>query len=145
VFANNPGPQTADLQQWVNSSNVIAGSVDADGDFTVKSLTTAGNVTSTATVSGLVVNGGTGTFGNLQSGTATTPAPGGGGGTSTVNVIFPIAFGSTPNITITPNSSIDFSVNTMDFSITTKSTTGFTIQCYRTSNFATNFEWIAHK
>lgn len=33
IFAANPGPQTADLTQWVNSSNVVAARVTASGEM----------------------------------------------------------------------------------------------------------------
>lgn len=33
VFAANPGPQTADLQQWVDSSNTIVARIDKTGSF----------------------------------------------------------------------------------------------------------------
>lgn len=41
-FAANPGPQTADLTQWVNSSNTIVGRVDKDGNATFNNIAASG-------------------------------------------------------------------------------------------------------
>lgn len=85
------------------------------------------------------------TAANFASGTAQTPAPGGVPAQTSVAVAFPAAFPSTPNVQITPNSgAANLNTSNIRWAITGKSTTGFTINCWRDTNAATNFEWFAH-
>lgn len=85
------------------------------------------------------------TAANFASGTAQTPAPGGAPAQTTVNVTFAAAFPSTPNVVLTPNSaSANLNTANIRWAVTAKSTTGFTINCWRDTNAATNFEWFAH-
>lgn len=82
---------------------------------------------------------------NIASGTAQTPAPGGVPAQTSVAVSFAAAFPSTPNVQITPNSgAANLNTSNIRWAITNKSTTGFTINCWRDTNAATNFEWFAH-
>lgn len=85
------------------------------------------------------------TAANIASGTAQTPAPGGVPAQTSVNVTFAAAFPSTPNIVVTPNSgAANLNTSNIRWAVTNKSTTGFTINCWRDTNAATNFEWFAH-
>lgn len=85
------------------------------------------------------------TAANFASGTAQTPAPGGAPAQTSVAVNFATAFPSTPNVQITPNSAAaNLNTSNIRWAITNKSTTGFTINCWRDTNAATNFEWFAH-
>lgn len=85
------------------------------------------------------------TAANIASGTAQTPAPGGAPAQTSVNVTFGTAFPSTPNVQLTPNSgAANLNTSNIRWAVTNKSTTGFTINCWRDTNAATNFEWFAH-
>lgn len=85
------------------------------------------------------------TAGNLQSGTAQTAAPGGAPAQTSVAVAFPVAFTSTPVVVVTDNSAAaNLNTSNIRWSVSGKSTTGFTINCWRDTNNATNFEWIAY-
>lgn len=95
--------------------------------------------------SGNVAAAGAVTAANFASGTAQTPAPGGAPAQTTVNVTFATAFPSTPNVQLTPNSaSANLNTANIRWAVTNKSTAGFTINCWRDTNAATNFEWFAH-
>lgn len=84
------------------------------------------------------------TAGSQASGTAQTPAPGGSPAQTSVNVAFGKTFSAIPSIQLTPNSgSTDLNAANIRWAVTNKSTTGFTINCWRSTNFATNFEWWA--
>lgn len=80
---------------------------------------------------------------NLRSGTAQTPAPGAGGGTSTVNVNFSDAMDATPRVTLAPVSTVDPATVTIRAYVDNVTTAGFTIRCFRSTNSATNFGWVA--
>ncbi len=80
---------------------------------------------------------------NLRSGTAQTPAPGAGGGTSTVSVSFSNAMDATPRVVITPASTVDPGTVTIRAYVDSITTSGFTIRCFRSTNSATNFSWVA--
>lgn len=87
---------------------------------------------------------GTGNFVNHQSGSATAPAPGGAPAQTTVNVIFPAAFGATPTVQITPvSTAANLNTTNIRWAVSNKSTSGFTINCWRDTNFATIFDWSA--
>lgn len=102
--------------------------------FSVPSVVTTGSVTVGDSV----------TADNMRWGTAQTPAPGGAPAQTTVNVNFANAMPNTPRVVLTPDSSAaDLNVANIRWATTGESTTGFTINCWRDTNFATNFNWIA--
>lgn len=154
VFGRNPG-QTGDLTQWVDASNVIRCIVDSTGKLTANGLTSStlgltGALTSSSTASfsgsvtgGSVVTAGSVTAGNIKAQQSTTPAPGGTGGTSTVNVTFSTPMPNTPRVTITPNTTVDPATINIQGYVDNVTVNGFTIRCFRSSNSATNWMWIA--
>lgn len=79
-------------------------------------------------------------FRNLQSGTAKVTVKK-ANVTSTVNVTFPQAFTKTPKVVITPVSTAPGKVSVGVSNITT---TGFTVNLYRTNAVDTTIKWIAH-
>jgi hypothetical protein len=82
--------------------------------------------------------------GSQAAGTAQTPAPGASPGQTSVNVSFGKTFSAVPSVLLTPNSgSADLNNANIRWAVTGKSTTGFTISCWRDTNNATNFEWFA--
>jgi hypothetical protein len=82
--------------------------------------------------------------GSQAAGTAQTPAPGGAPGQTSVNVSFGKTFSAVPSVQLTPNSgSTNLDTANIRWAVTNKSTTGFTINCWRDTNNATNFEWWA--
>jgi hypothetical protein len=83
------------------------------------------------------------TAGNLEWGTAQTPAPGVGGGTSVVSVAFAKTFPATPRINITPVTTVDPGTVTIRAYVDNVTTTGFDIRNFRSTNSATNFAWNA--
>lgn len=85
------------------------------------------------------------TAANIFSGTAQTPAPGGAPAQTSVAVAFPAAMPAVPNVVIAPNTSAA-NLNTTNIrgAVTGKTVNGFTINCWRDTNFATNWEWHAH-
>ncbi|WP_371591259.1 hypothetical protein [Streptomyces sp. NBC_00470] len=98
-----------------------------------------------------VTEAGTGTFAgsvvaaNIASGTAQTPAPGGAPAQTSVAVNFAAAFPAVPVVTLTPNSAAaNLNTTNIRFAVTGKTVNGFTINCWRDTNAATNFEWHAH-
>ncbi|MFB7375596.1 hypothetical protein ACFC0D_37890, partial [Streptomyces sp. NPDC056222] len=84
------------------------------------------------------------TAANLQGGQASTAAPGAGGGVTSVNVVFPTPFPSTPAVTIDPRSAADPSGTVIRGYVDSVTTTGFTIRAYRSTNALTNWSWIAY-
>jgi hypothetical protein len=83
------------------------------------------------------------TTGNTAWGTAQTPAPGVGGGTSVVSVAFGKTFPATPRVTITPVTTVDPGTVTIRAYVDNVTTTGFDIRNFRSTNSATNFSWDA--
>ncbi len=83
------------------------------------------------------------TSGNTEWGTAQTPAPGVGGGTSLVSVTFAKTFPATPRITIAPVTTVDPGTVTIRGYVDNVSTTGFDIRAFRSTNSATNWSWDA--
>jgi hypothetical protein len=84
------------------------------------------------------------TAGSQAAGTAQTPAPGASPGQTSVNVSFGKVFSAVPSVQLTPNSgSTNLDTANIRWAVTNKSTTGFTISCWRDTNNATNFEWWA--
>jgi hypothetical protein len=85
---------------------------------------------------------------NIRHGTATVPAPGTGGGVSSVSVTFANPNGvnsmtGTPAVTITPSTPANPETTTIRAYVSARSSTGFTIQCYRSTNNTTSFSWVA--
>lgn len=90
---------------------------------------------------------GSATSDNERHGTAQTPAPGAGGGTSTIVVNFADAMPATPRVTITPVTTVDPNPTggvTIIGYVDAVSTAGFTIRAYRSTNAATNWSYNAH-
>ena len=83
------------------------------------------------------------TASNLAVGTAQTPAPGAGGGTSTVAVSFGKTFASAPSVVISPRTTVDPATVTITGYVDSITTTGCTIRAYRSTNSATNWSWWA--
>jgi len=84
------------------------------------------------------------TSGNMRWGTAQAPTPGGSPGQTFVTITFDTPMPATPVVTVTANSASTNLDNTnIRWSVANKSTTGFTINCWRDTNAATNFEWFA--
>lgn len=84
------------------------------------------------------------TAGNVESGTAQTPAPGGVPAQTSVAVLFSKTFTAVPRVQLTPNSnSANLNTANIRWAVTNKTTAGFTINCWRDTNNATNFEWEA--
>lgn len=81
--------------------------------------------------------------GNGDHGTAQTPAPGVGGGTSTVAVSFSKTFPNTPRVVISPVTTVDPGTVTIRAYVDSITTTGFTIRNFRSTNSSTNFSWAA--
>lgn len=74
----------------------------------------------------------------IQSGTIATSS---GTGTQTATWIFGRPFAGTPNITLTPVTTVP--QNLSNIAVTSVSATGFTIRVDRTSSPSTNVAWIA--
>lgn len=84
---------------------------------------------------------------NERHGLASTPAPGVGGGTSTVNVVFTDPMPATPRITISPVTTVDPNptggVAIIGY-VDNVTVNGFTIRAYRSTNSSTNWAYNAH-
>ncbi|UQA91628.1 H-type lectin domain-containing protein [Streptomyces halobius] len=81
---------------------------------------------------------------NMRAGRAQTPTPGASPAQTSVAVTFTTAMAGTPRITATPNSvSTDLNNSNIRWAIAGESATGFTINCWRDTDAATNFDWIA--
>jgi hypothetical protein len=84
------------------------------------------------------------TGGNMRWGSNQTPSPGGAPGQTWVSVVFNTPMPATPRVVCTPDSSsADLNASNIRWATTDESTTGFTINCWRDTNAATNFNWIA--
>lgn len=83
------------------------------------------------------------TTANMEWGTAQTPAPGAGGGTTSIDVDFEKTFPATPRVMITASSTADPGTVTIRGYVNSESNAGFTITAYRSSNAATNWRWWA--
>ena len=90
----------------------------------------------------LIVTG-TVTATNIRAGSASTPAPGAGGGTTTVAVVFSSPMSATPTVTIDPRTTVDPATVDIKGYVDNVSTTGFTIRAYRSSNSATTWAYQA--
>lgn len=144
VLYDTDGLTYADL--LLSSGGVNVGNPRAR--LLLESTTAAGNANAYVTGDGanlcnLDVDG-LMTAGNVRSGTAQTPAPGGVPAQTSVVVNFATAMQGTPRVTATPNSAAaNLNTTNIRHAVTGVSTTGFTINAWRDSNFATNFDWVA--
>lgn len=85
------------------------------------------------------------TAANIKSGTAQTPAPGGAPAQTSVAVAFGTAMPAVPRVVVTPNSAAaNLDTSNIRWAVTNVTVNGFTINCWRDTNNATNFEWFAH-
>jgi hypothetical protein len=117
LFGSGPGAAA-----WDTSILMSAERVDVSDDLTVGDSLTAGN---------------------MRWGTAQTAAPGAGGGTTTVTVTFTDATPATPRVVCFPVSTVDPGTVTIRGVVDNVSSTGFDIRCYRSTNSATNWAYIA--
>lgn len=112
---------------------------DSDGtpgaQAAIEALANGNNVT--FTVGGPIITT------NLRSGTAVTPAPGVGGGTSTVSVLFAVPMSGTPRVSLTAASAADPSITTMRAYALNISSTGFDIAGYRSNDSSTTWMYTA--
>lgn len=84
---------------------------------------------------------------NLTSGTVQTPAPGGVPAQTSASIVFgtPFPAGTTPRVVLTPNSTAaNLNTSNIRHAVTAVSNTGFTVNCWRDTNNATNFDWVAY-
>lgn len=129
--------QTAHIELFGGGPSTTATAIHLDADEI--------DVTGFALVTGNTEVTGSVKARNIASGTAQTPAPGGVPAQTSVTVTFATAFTATPVIVLTPNSAAaNLNTTNIRYAVTGKSTTGFTINCWRDTNAATNFEWHAH-
>ncbi len=120
----------AQIRFWIanGSSDTIATFSKAQADFDVD----------------VSVSGGSLTASNMAWGSAQAPAPGGSPAQTSVNVTFATALPNTPRVVVTADTaSSDLNSSNIRWATTGESTTGFTINCWRDTDFATNFNWIA--
>lgn len=91
--------------------------------------------------------GGALTAGNIRRGVATAPAPGTGGGTTSIDVTFSTPMTGVPSVVITPSTTVDPAPSPTGVDIrgyvTNRTTSGFRITCYRSTNASTSWSWIA--
>lgn len=119
--------------------------VDADSAHTGNLLRLQLNAVDQAVISGAgnLTLAGALAADNVRHGTAQTPAPGAGGGTSTVNVSFANAMSGTPRVTIDPVTTVDPATVDIKGYVDSVSSAGFTIRAYRSTNSATNWSYTA--
>lgn len=102
------------------------------------------DVSLTRSAAGVLNVSGSLTTDNIRQGTAQTPAPGGVPAQTSVTVTFADPMNGTPAVVVTPNSTAaNLNSSNIRWAITNRSSTGFTINCWRDSNSATNFEYVA--
>lgn len=155
VGGSNVG-YTGNLTQWVGPANNVvaqvnqAGNINTLGTLSVSGATSlqstsATSLTSTGTVSGATVQSTGKVIGqNIRAGTTSTPAPGGAPAQTTVNVTFSSAMTATPSVNVTASTTAaNLNNSNIRWAVTNESTTGFTINCWRDTNFSTNFNYIA--
>lgn len=121
LFVNAPAGHTG---------RIIRGQLNGSDRFTVEA-------NGDAAVTGSL------TAANQKQGTAQTPAPGVGGGTSVVSVVFATAMPNTPRVTIDPVTTVDPGTVTIRGYVDNVSTAGFDIRAYRSTNSATNWSYNA--
>lgn len=81
---------------------------------------------------------------NLRAGTAQTPSPGGSPGQTSVAVVFSSPMDAVPAVSVTLNSTAaNLNTSNIRWAITSRTATGFTINCWRDTNAATNFDYVA--
>jgi hypothetical protein len=83
------------------------------------------------------------TAGNMEWGTVQTAAPGAGGGTTSATVTFSKTFPAVPRVMLQVSSTADPGTVTIRPYVLNESTTGFDVNCYRSTNSATNIRWWA--
>lgn len=120
------GASSPDTNLYRSTANVLR---TDDAFESASSITAAGKVISD----------------NLRAGSALAPSAGPSGGTSFVNVTFSNPMPAVPAVNATPNSTVDPNPSGVEIRwvCDNVTTNGFTIRCYRNSNSATNFSWIA--
>lgn len=102
--------------------------VDTDGN-----LTALGDVEAIGSIMG----------DNIRSGTASTPAPGAGGGTTTVAVNFANPMNGVPAVVIDPRTTVDPGVVDIKGYVDNVTANGFTIRAYRSTNSSTSWSYVA--
>ncbi|GAA2509870.1 hypothetical protein GCM10010406_52880 [Streptomyces thermolineatus] len=110
-----------------------------DGSTGACDLSVSGDVT----VSGRATVNGPISSDNIRAQRSQTPAPGTGGGTTTVDVVFSNPMSGTPRVVISPDTSVDPAAVQVRGYVDNISASGFTIRCYRSTNSATNWNWVA--
>lgn len=90
----------------------------------------------------LIVTG-TVTAANIRAGSASTPAPGVGGGTTTVAVVFSSPMSAVPTVTLDPRTTVDPATVDIKGYVDSVTASGFTIRAYRSTNSATTWAYQA--
>lgn len=109
-------------------------SVDALTVFPSGNVQVGGSVTAAGPVFGS----------NFRNGTIQTAAPGTTPGQTGTTLTFGTPMSGTPRVTLTPNSAAaNLNTSNIRWAVNNVSTTGFSVQCWRDTNNATNFDWIA--
>ncbi|MBA2951443.1 H-type lectin domain-containing protein [Streptomyces himalayensis] len=134
----------ADGQMWwgpgsaIQDTNLYRSAADTlktDDNFIANGNLTVGGA---AAITGKV------SAANLRTGQATTPAPGGTPGQTSVAVTFSSAMPSVPNVIVTASSaSADLNNSNIRWAVQSETTTGFQINCWRDTNSTTTFNWFA--
>lgn len=133
LYRNGADQLKTDDNFTVAQGLVVSGAAQT-GNLTTLNIGATGTITASSKVIAQ----------NLKAGTAQTPAPGGAPAQTTVNVTFSAAMSGTPSVTATPSSNAaNLNTSNIRWAVTNESTTGFTINCWRDTNNATNFNWIA--
>jgi len=84
------------------------------------------------------------TAGNVRIGLVNTPAPGAAPAQTTATVTFAVPMTATPRVVCTPfTSAANLNVSNIRWAVNNLSANGFDVNCWRDSNFATSFEYIA--
>lgn len=127
---------------WVNvltagqTGNLLHLQREGDGKFVVDidgNVTALGNIEALGSIRG----------DNIRTGTATTPAPPAGGGTTSIAVTFSSPMNGTPSVTIDPRTTGDPATLTIRGYVDNVTSSGFTIRGYRSNNVATLWNWTA--
>jgi hypothetical protein len=132
ITSDGPTQRTLDITSSVGQiENVIR--VQSSGGTPLMTLSNAGN---------LDINGSINP-GNMRAGLALMPAPGAGGGTSSLSVTFSSPMNGTPVVTLTPSSAANPQTDIIRAYADNRTSTGFTIQCYRSANQTSALSWTA--
>jgi hypothetical protein len=124
VVVKGAASQTADLQQWVNSSSTVLTSIDKLGRLSapnVEAVTATMGAAAGTTPPAAVVTGCNDVRGTLTFGTGTTPGTG-----TLITVTFPTAFAAAPTATISPANS---ATQALGLYIVSTSTTTLVVGC----------------